>query len=222
MGKIKELPDYERPREKAKRYGIDTLADHELLALILGNGTKGHSALDIAYQLLTESGGLQGLKEKDYQSFVRYKGISITNALKIAATFELVRRTHETFFLNKEEEKKIDSGFLYEKYRVSLENERVERLILIVLNYQKKVIYETTLFIGDETSMVAQTKIILSAILSQKGKFFYLIHNHPNGTKEHSEEDIVFIDQLSYEAKKMSLRLIDSIVVGQNGYTTYH
>ena len=85
MGKINDLLTFDKPREKAERFGIEKLTDAELLALIINVGTVGHSSLEIAKDLLNDSGSLSNLLGKPYQYFQTFKGLKKVNALKLAS-----------------------------------------------------------------------------------------------------------------------------------------
>ena len=222
MGKILDLPILERPREKALRYGISSLADHELLALIIGKGSKKQSALELGFSLLSDKGGIVNLFQSEIKDLTKYNGISKATALKFVSLFELTKRYEKKKNVENETNEEIDNHFIYLHYRNELINLPNERLILIILNGAKKVIHEATVFIGSENEMPASTREIIGEILASKGKSFYIVHNHPNGNKNHSSADLVFIDQLIYEAKKMNLRLIDSIVISSSGFSSYY
>ena len=219
MGKILDLPLLERPREKALRYGISSLADHELLAIIIGNGSKGNSAIELGFSLLSDKGGIINLFQSEIKDLTKYHGISKVTALRLVSLFELQKRYEKKKNVENEFYQEIDNNFIYKNELLNLPN---ERLILIILNGAKKVIHESTVFIGSENEMPASTREIIGEILASKGKSFYIVHNHPNGNKNHSSADLVFIDQLIYETKKMNLRLIDSIVIASSGYSSYY
>lgn len=93
MSKIKDIPLLERPREKAKIYGIESLSNEELFALIIGSGTKEYSSLDIARLILSSSSSLEELfNNTTYLDLKLFKGLSEARALALASTFELNKR----------------------------------------------------------------------------------------------------------------------------------
>ena len=120
MSRIVDLPLSDRPREKAYRYGIKTLSNHELLAILIGSGYRDTSAVDVAYQMLSESHGLFSLVNKPYTDLINFKGIGKSKAIKIIAAFELVKR----FEVAKNEEVKIrNSQEVYQRYKPLLADE---------------------------------------------------------------------------------------------------
>ena len=97
MGRITDLADSDKPRERAERFGIEALKDEELLALIIGSGTVGHSALDIARDLLKDSRYLSNLVSKEQPYFYTFKGLKKANALKLLAALEIAKRINKEF-----------------------------------------------------------------------------------------------------------------------------
>lgn len=94
MTKIKDLPEDQRPREKLLKFGPESLSDEELLAILIGHGLKGNSALDMAKDLLSEYGNLKGLAGKRLDEFMKIKGIKEAKVIKIAVAFELAKRIY--------------------------------------------------------------------------------------------------------------------------------
>ncbi|ODS37007.1 hypothetical protein BEH94_08135 [Candidatus Altiarchaeales archaeon WOR_SM1_SCG] len=90
--RIKDLSPLERPREKLLEYGADELSDKELLAILLGSGTKDKSALDLADELLTKFGGFRGISGRDFDDLKKIKGVSDAKLATIAATLEISTR----------------------------------------------------------------------------------------------------------------------------------
>ena len=96
MPKIKDLPEDQRPREKLLKFGPETLSDKELLAILIGHGLKGKSALDMAEELLAEYKNLKGLAGKRLDEFMKIKGIKEAKIIKIVVAFEIAKRIYFT------------------------------------------------------------------------------------------------------------------------------
>lgn len=96
MTKIKDLPEDERPREKLLKFGPESLSDEELIAILIGHGLKGKSALDMAEELLAEHKNLKGLAGKRLDEFMKIKGIKEAKIIKIAVAFEIAKRIYFT------------------------------------------------------------------------------------------------------------------------------
>ncbi|MBO4855829.1 MAG: DNA repair protein RadC [Bacilli bacterium] len=219
MAKIESLPTLERPREKAFHYGIDTLSDHELIAILIGSGTTDSSAIDIAYRMLQENNGLFYLVQKPISDLLNYKGIGNATAVKIIAAFEIAKRFNSLKMNNNEEPISIDK--IYDKYKHLIGNSIQEHMYLIVLNGKKKVIHEVNLYKGNESAVNCSWKQIIQQVLIHNGKYFYIIHNHPSGDPNPSQEDINFTSQLIRESQKLHILLLDHLIISNNGYFSF-
>ena len=221
MAKIQDLAVLEKPREKASRFGIEELNDHELLALIIGSGTVGHSALEIAQDILNESHSLNELLNKPHQYFQTFKGLNKVNALKLAATFEIARRINQKQRLIYEEESPVTSDSLYQRYALSLVGQLQENLIIVILNKNKQIVFERSLYQGNDTNIAISMRDILRLLTLHNGYYFYLIHNHPHNTLFPSESDISFTRKIKMHAERIGVKLLDHIIIAKDGYYSF-
>ena len=219
MGNIKTLPELDRPREKALRYGLSVLSDVELLTILISHGYKGRSALEIASTLLSDHGGLYNLSKIPLSQLKKSKGIKDAKALNLAAIFELHNRLS---IKNLEESERVTSSqYLYEKYKDKLLSTHQENLVLIILDRYRKIKHEKTLYVGTENNIIFSYKDIWREMLNFNGKYFYLVHNHPNGKSKPSKEDIIFTSEIFLQSKKLSFPMIDHIIIGEDGYYSF-
>ena len=221
MSKIEDLPTLEKPREKAARFGIETLSDEELLALIINVGTVGHSSLDIARDVLSDAHTLSALYNKPYQYFHTFKGLKRVNALRLAATIEIAKRMNEKTRLVYEEKAEVTSESLYQRYALSLAGQNQENFVLVILNKNKQIIFEKVLYKGDDSNLVLSTREIVHLLILHNGYYFYLIHNHPNNTLLPSESDVSFTEKMNRKAEKIGVKLLDHLIIGNNGYYSF-
>lgn len=221
MSKIDDLPTLDKPREKAARFGIETLSDEELLALIINVGTVGHSSLDIAREVLNDCHSLTALYNKPYQYFHSFKGLKRVNALKLAATIEIAKRMNEKTRLVYEEKAEVNSGSLYQRYALSLVGKFQENFVLVILNKNKQIIFEKILYKGDEDNMSVSPREIINLLVLHNGYYFYLIHNHPNNSLSPSDSDITFTEKINKRAEKIGVKLLDHLIIGQTGYYSF-
>jgi len=219
LPRIKEIPDYERPREKAKSLGIQILSNAELLALLIGSGYVGTNAIDVANNLLSDSGGLFYLFQKQYFDLVKIKGIGPSRALRLNAAIELAKRykmieTYNDISL-------INSEVIYKRYQPKLVGLTQEVLIVIILNRKRQVIYEETLFKGTGKSVDISIKDILKCLLIHRAYHFYLIHNHPGGSLQPSLGDVEMTEKINHETNRLGLKMIDHIIISNSGYYSF-
>ena len=221
MGKIQDLPITEKPREKAERFGIEALKDEDLLALIISSGTVGHSSLDIARDILRDSGNLSSLINKPSVYFYGFKGLKKAKALKILAVTEIAKRINEKQLITHEENRPVTSEVLYRRYSFRFVGSTQEELIVIILNKNKQIINEKVLYHGDDNNIIINYRDILRLLMIHNGYYFYLIHNHPNNSFLPSEADIAFTKKIAEKAKLVNAKLLDHIIISKGGYYSF-
>lgn len=220
MGKIKDLPVLERPREKAYRYGVEQLSDYELISLLIGYGCRESSASDIAYEMVRDSGGLYNLVQKPYVDLLNYKGIGKNKAIKIIASFEIAKR-FQLGREDREEESLIDSNYIFRRMYLRLINLAQEQVYLVILDKRKKIVHEVNLYKGNEHSVNYSNLHIIQQVIMHNGTYFYIVHNHPGGDLNPSDQDIFFTQLIISEGKKMGITLMDHLIIGKNGYFSF-
>ena len=221
MSRIQDLSEIDKPREKAMRFGIDTLNDEELLALIINAGTIGHSSLDIARELLIDAHSLAELMYKPKQYFVGFKGLKNAKALKLMAALELAKRINQKQQLIKENNTLVSSESLYRRYSISLAHLKQEVLAVVILNKNKQIVYEKVLYRGDDTSITVNYRNIIHLLVIHNAYYFYLIHNHPNNSFYPSEFDIDFTEKIIEKAENVNAQLLDHIIISREGYYSF-
>ena len=222
MAKVNELPLLDRPREKALYYGIETLADHELLALLIGSGSTDSSAIDIAYFMLRDNKGLHSLMNRPLVDLQNYKGMGKAKAVKLSAAFELAKR----FQKKRYEEKEVisDSGPIFQRMKKILsytEFPNQEIVQLIILDKKKNIIHEMTMYKGTESSVNISSMQVIQQVIIHSGAYFYLVHNHPSGNLEPSDDDLFFTVNLVKETAKFDITMLDHLIISKHGYYSF-
>ena len=218
MPKIKDLPKQERPREKAVRFGIESLSNEELIAILLRTGTSEASALDIAHTLYTNSHGLQNLFKQPYEALLDVRGIGPGKALILSTCFELSKRYGMLSYYDMEVP---SNGYLYQRYIGKLSHSDQEQIVIVILNAKKRIIHEEIIYRGSENSVDCNPLEIVKKVILHKGKYFYLIHNHPSGNAQPSDADRVLTTNIITTANMMRVILLDHIVIGSHGYYSF-
>ena len=221
MSRIQDLSEFDKPREKAMRFGIETLSDEELLALIINSGNVGYSALDIARALLDDCHYLEGLLYKPKQYFQGFKGLKEAKSIKLMAALEMARRINEKQHLINEEKMVISSESLYRRYSLSLGHLKQEVLAIVILNKNKQIVYEKVLYRGDDSNITVNYRYIIQLLAIHNAYYFYLIHNHPNNTSYPSEFDIDFTEKMIKKAEAVNAELVDHLIISQRGYYSF-
>lgn len=212
---IKKLPLEENPREKAIAYGIETLSNIELLALILRTGNKEENVIELASRVLLEIGGMKHLNEMNYAFLVKIRGIKKAKAIELLSVLELSKRIHnlnyETIMMN--DPKNI---YLYMKNKMCLLNQ--EHFVVLCLNTKCHLIKEKTLFIGTSNMSLVTAKEIFREAIQANSSFIVLCHNHPSGDSTPSEADLSLTKYVKELGEMMGIKVLDHIIIGRNEF----
>ena len=215
--KISDIPINLRPREKALAYGIEELSDQELLALIIGSGGKGNSAIDIAGELLkTHANSMESLSKSNYRSLLSYLGLKKSIALRLLATFEFHKRLNSSKYKFHTVIRSTEE--VYSRYK-NMENLDQEELVILMLDFKHRIIKEKVLYKGTYDSFEINARHVIEELMLAKAKNFYLIHNHPDEESKPSDDDIVATKIIEKVAKNLGIILIDHLVIFKGGYS---
>ena len=209
---------YEQPREKAIRYGIESLSNQELLSVILRTGNKDMSVMNLAGFVLEEIGGFAHLKDMDYHQLIKIKGIKQAKAVELLASVELAKRMQE-YDDNRYVIHDPFDGYQLVKNRLLFEQQ--EKVILLCLNAKLEVIHERVLFIGSESVAMLEPKEVFQYTLRCGASRIILIHNHPSGNPQPSLEDRDITQRLSSMAKQLQIELIDHLIIGRHCFYSF-
>lgn len=213
--RIKDLPIEAKPREKAIRFGFDSLSDAELLAIIIGSGVRNYSALEIAHNLLKDHCTLKNISNTNLETLSKYKGLKKAGSLKLLATFEFYKRLISPLYQSSEQ--LLDAKQVYTRYKY-LESYNQEVLMIVMLDRKKNILKEKLMYKGTSENFDVDAKEIISEILISKCSKFILIHNHPDGDIFPSDEDIFTTSIIESSAANFKLKLVDHVIIGKNDY----
>jgi len=217
--KIKDLPPEERPREKLIKYGIESLSNAELLAILLGSGTKDLNVVDLSKQILTNAKGLANLSSHNLSDLKIYKGIGEAKALTLISAFELGRRA----ISEKERDNiKIISPEDVVNFAISLlYHKKKEVFKVIFLNRANLLIGEKTISEGGLSSLVIEPRDVFKEAITQKASAVILVHNHPSGDKEPSEKDIEITESFYEAGKILEIPVLDHLIIAGKKYFSF-
>lgn len=208
--RIKDLQDYDRPREKLHAKGAAALSDPELLAILIGSGVKGVNALELASKILRELG--QRMDRLDIQALQAIEGIGLAKACQIVAAFELARR-----HLLKERatirEAKDVLPFIQH-----IREKKQEYFVCLSLNGANEVIESRVVTVGLLNSNQVHPREVFADPIADRAASVILAHNHPSGTLEASAEDLALTQRLVKAGKLLGINVLDHIIVTKRGY----
>ena len=216
---MKTVAPHDRPREKLQRLGSGTLGDNELLAIVLGYGTRHGSALDLANGVLSTFNGLDGLVRARFDAVMRVPGIGAARAAQILAAVELGRRTLTRLG---RERVQFSSPRAAAEYLLPLYGNRaVEQFGVVLLDTKRRVIRVSLLSVGTlDASVVHPREVFREAALGGAGAVV-LFHNHPSGDPRPSDEDVRLTARMVAAGRLMGIRVVDHVILADVRYYSF-
>jgi DNA repair protein RadC len=217
MTKIKDLPTFKRPREKLIEKGVKNLKDEELLAILFRTGKKGRSAIDIAKSFLKKI-PKEKLLKTDYTELIEFEEIGSEKACTILASVELVKRA---LSIKEETLPVIRSAEDVVAQAVYMRDKRREHLMAIYLNARNEMIYKKPMFIGTLNASIVHPREIFALALEKNAASVIIVHNHPSGNREPSEDDIRITKRVAEAGKIMGIELLDHVIITKSNYFSF-
>ena len=211
---LKDIPAAARPREKLLAHGPASLADAELIALLLRTGMKGLSVLQLAQRMLDHFGGLQGLLHAEQNQLKGIKGLGPAKRAEIAAVIELARRA-----LTRElsQHPVFDTPDKVKNYlQLQLGALDHEVFAVLFLDTQTRLIKLEEMFRGTLTQAAVYPREVLKRALDLQASAVIFAHNHPSGAAEPSRADELLTQTLKSALALVDIRVLDHLVVGRN------
>ena len=215
---IKELPENDRPREKLLKHGADSLSNAELLALIIRTGNKTRTAIELSQDILNNFGGLNSLINLSVEEIKEIKGVGLAKGSQIRALIELSKRIFASSDENKVEIKgpRDVSNLMMPRMRYS----KQELFQLILLDVKNRVISTPEISKGGLTSSIVHPREVFKEAIRRSSAAIILVHNHPSGIPEPSQEDIKITKRLIECGDIMGIEVLDHVVVGNDQFVS--
>ncbi len=217
--RIKEWPEDERPREKLLKLGPQALSNGELLALLIGSGTNGVTAVDLAKTLLVEHQNIKDLASKGIAELTRMKGIGPACGARILAAFEIGKRIEAG---GDGKEVKIHSPEdIVQFARPEFRGVKKEIFRIILLNSGHKMIHTATISQGTLNASVVHPREVFKAAVDYLAAGIILLHNHPSGEPLPSQEDRKVTAQLVKAGELIGIPVLDHIIIAEHHYFSF-
>src|SRR5699024_7178089 len=214
--KMKDVLKKERSRERLIQYGESHLSNQELLAILLGSGTRNETVMDLSNRLLMHFEGLKLLSEATIEELTSIKGIGQAKGVTLLAALELGKRIQQY----RPEEKYVirspEDGAEYVMEEMRSLNQ--EHLVALFLNTKNQVIHRQTIFIGSLNASIVHPREIYREAVKRSAASVVCAHNHPSGDPSPSQEDIHVTRRLVEAGKIMGIELLDHLVIGNNRF----
>ncbi|WP_144282818.1 RadC family protein [Chryseobacterium echinoideorum] len=217
---IKFLAEDDRPREKFLLKGRNALSDSELLAIIMGSGSRDETAVELARKILgSVNNNWHQLSLLTIKDLMKFKGVGEVKAITIASSLEIGRRRAAQEI----PEKPQISGSLdaYNVLKLHLSDLRTEEFWAVFLNQSNKVIHIAQLTQGGISQSIVDVRVLFKTALEHFSTGIIVAHNHPSGNKKPSTEDINITKKIKDAGNLMNIQLLDHLIITQNAYLSF-
>ncbi|MFQ3542627.1 DNA repair protein RadC [Halobacillus rhizosphaerae] len=213
---IKDVPKEERPRERLIELGSPHLSNQELLAILLGSGSRNESVMDLSQRLLVHFEGIMLLKDATIEELTSIRGIGLAKAVLIISAIELGKRMQqmkpaERYMIRSPED---GADFVMEEMR----DLKQEHFICLFLNTKNQVLHRQTIFIGSLNASIVHPREVFKEAVKRSAASIICAHNHPSGDPTPSQEDIHVTRRLQECGKMIGIELLDHLVIGDRKF----
>ncbi len=209
---IKVWPKSERPREKLLQNGAESLSDAELIAVLLGKGIKGKSAIALAHDLLHELGSLRGVVTASFSQLSSVMGIGACKYAQFQAGFEMFRRNLEIQLSRQDVFHNVEDTKRY--LQAKLRDCEHEKFALLMLDSQHQLIAFRIMFSGTINSAAVYPRELIKQVMIDNAAAVILVHNHPSGVAEPSDADIRLTKEIKTAMAAIDVPVLDHFIVG--------
>ncbi|MDT0607917.1 RadC family protein [Croceitalea rosinachiae] len=217
---IKNWANDDKPREKLAQKGRLTLSDAELIAILIGSGSREESAVQLSKRILASvNNNLNDLGKLSIKQLMKFKGIGEAKAITIASALEIGRRRRGE---DVEEIKKITSSkTAFELLQPVIGELPHEEFWIVYLNNSNKVLHKEQLSKGGITGTLVDVRLVLKHAIEHNAIGLLLAHNHPSGTLKPSTADKQITQKLKSAAKALDIKVLDHLIITQKAYFSF-
>lgn len=217
---IKNWSEDDKPREKLINKGRSALSDAELIAILIGSGSKDESAVELSKRILASvDNNLNELGRLSIQQLMKFKGIGEAKAISIAAALEVGRRRRG------EDSRKIEkigsSNDVFEVLQPVMGELQHEEFWILYLNNSNKVLHKAQLSKGGITGTLVDVRLIMRQCLELGAVALILAHNHPSGTLRPSQADKEITQKIKSASESLDIRVLDHLIITQKEYFSF-
>ncbi|NMB26871.1 MAG: DNA repair protein RadC [Tissierellia bacterium] len=217
---IKDLPLNERPREKLSKYGVNSLSNAELIAVIIRTGQREDTAIDLANRILSiDSSGIGFLSHATMEELKKIKGIGNCKAAQLLAAIELGKRISSQ---GVEDKLKINSpSVIVELLMEEMRYLKKEHFKIAILDTKNQIISIENISIGNLNASIVHPREVFNIAIKRSANSIILIHNHPSGDPTPSTEDINITHRLIEAGNIIGIKVLDHIIIGDNKHISF-
>ena len=215
MAKIKDLPKVDRPREKLERYGPEKLSNSELLAILLGTGSKGINVVELSKRILSKFSA-DGLSKANVKELKNTFGLGSAKSCEVVACFELGRRLLQ----NKQSALLLSPQDVWEELKDIRDNKK-EHFVIFFLDARNQEIKREIISIGSLNANLVHPREVFEPAVRYSAAQIIVAHNHPSGDPEPSEDDLVITKRLVEAGKILGIEVVDHIIVVKDRFLSF-
>lgn len=213
---MKDVPKEDRPRERLLKYGATHVSNQELLAILLGSGSKDESVMNLSNRVIMHFEGLNLLQDATIEELTAIKGIGNAKGVQLLAAIELGKRMNEykpveQYIVQSPED---GANFVMEEMR----NLKQEHFVVLFLNTKNQIIHRQTIFIGSLNASIVHPREVFREAVRRSAASIICAHNHPSGDPSPSQEDIQVTKRLVDSGKMMGIELLDHLIIGDRKF----
>lgn len=213
-----QIPQEERPRERLLHHGPEGLSTAELIAIILGSGTRGKPVLHLAQELLSHFGSLTKLADASIEELCQFKGLGQAKAIQLKAAFSVGVKLSKQPLMPRY---RIDSPLhAYHLLKEELENEKQERVVVLMQDIRGYLIGCETVSLGTLNQVLIHPREVFYPAIRRKAAAVILAHNHPSGDPTPSEQDFAATQSILEAGRMLDIALHDHLVIGREGFVS--
>lgn len=217
---IKAWAEEDRPREKMLLKGKTALTDAELIAILIGSGTVGENAIELAHRILASvNNNLSELGRRSLKDLMKFKGIGEARAITIAAAVEIGRRRQFSDMMQRDII--AHSRDIYDTMLPSMIDLQHEEFWILMLNQAHHIVGRQRISTGGVTGTVVDSKMVFKPAIETLASCIILVHNHPSGNLIPSPADIDLTRKLKEGGKVLDIKVLDHVIVAHTGYYSF-
>ena len=213
---IRDVHLADRPRERLVRQGASSLSNQELIAILLGTGTRNESVLVLANRVLSSFDKIQDLKDATIEEYTKVKGIGQAKATLLLAATELGKRLYQKHTEDRFTIRSPEDAAAYLMTDMTSLNQ--EHFVVLFMNVKNEVLHKQTIFIGSLNSAIVHPREIFREAVKRSAASIICAHNHPSGNPSPSPEDIEVTKRLTDAGALMGIEVLDHVIIGDHQF----
>lgn len=215
---IKDVPKEDRPRERLLRVGSSHLSNQELLAILIGTGTKEEPVTTLANRVLMHFEGLKLLRDATIEELTSIKGIGEAKGVTILAALELGKRLNQYRAEERYVVRSPEDGADYVMEEMRILNQ--EHFVVLFLNTKNEIIHRQTIFVGSLNASIVHPREVYREAVKRSAASIIVAHNHPSGDPTPSQEDIHVTRRLAESGQMIGIELLDHLIIGDRKFVS--